>query len=109
MGRGFGRTVTGLYRQSLGEDPTETWREAESDFETALSIRNDSAWAYFCRAELRFNRAEREARMGDRWSSASEYARAAADYEMAFRLNPTYRATGERRLREAKDRSRPEY
>lgn len=109
MGRGFGRTVTGLYRQSLGEDPTEIWREAESDFETALSIRNDSAWAYFCRAELRFNRAEREGTVGGRWASAAEYARAAADYEAAFRLNPTYRAMGEGRLRLAKEKSRPEY
>jgi tetratricopeptide (TPR) repeat protein/predicted Ser/Thr protein kinase len=109
MGRGFGRTVTGLYRQSLGEDPTEIWRSAESDFETALSHRTDSAWAYFCRAELRFNKAAREEAFGERGAGAAEYGRAAADYEEAFRLNPTYRAMGGRRLEQARDKSRPEY
>jgi tetratricopeptide (TPR) repeat protein len=107
LGRGFGRTMTGLHLQSRGEDPTEIWDQAERDLDTAISLARDHAWTWLCRGELRFNRAFRKENLGE--IAGGEYARALADYEQALKLNPGYRSAMERRISTAREKARPEY
>lgn len=108
MNRGFGRTVRGLYRQSRREDPLEDWKSAEEDLAAALALRPELAWAYFCRAELRFNRALHWER-ADPARSGAEYADAVLDYEQAMKRNASYEKLIKNRLAQARQKSRPEY